>query len=121
MIRVVIDYRDAAQSVESWPEAYKDRETALKFADIMEKIHSDVIRSLRVEVSCGSHGWHSEEESYCGRCGMSECPGDMAESIDGDARICVECYEQEEEDASNECGCGSSCSRCTGIPAYGPL
>lgn len=120
MIRVRIQYSDAAESVETWPSAYRDRDAALKFADVMDTLHSGVIRGLHVEVSCPAHGWHAYDDSFCDRCGDEVCALDRFED-EREGSVCSECSQQIEEDRDGECGCGSYCSDCTGIAAHGPI
>lgn len=118
-IRVRISYRDAAVGVEEFT-AY---DHATRFADVMESLWSGQITEIAIESHCKTHGWEHSDDVKCDRCGdVADCTNDLERDHFNDFRLlCEECVVQIAEDRESECGCGSSCSRCTGIPAHGPL
>lgn len=118
MIRVRISYRDAATAVETFDQY----DHAARFADVMESLWSGQVTEIAVEHECHLHGWEHSDDVRCHRCGdIADCTNDLERGDDEFWQICRECVEQVAEDREGECSCGHFCSRCTGVPAHGPI
>ena len=118
-LRATVEFADdVADAVEIWPDAYKDEDTAKRWGAIMERLYPGSV-AMELEVECEAHGW--KVKHACVDCGEPLCEVEAGWSENGwDDKVCEDCQELRSEDAENECGCGSYCSNCTGIPD-GPL
>ena len=113
MIRVGIEYRDAASTFEVWPDVYRDREQALRFLHVMHELHGASIVSIGAEVWCSDcEAWELEDEGVCVQCGF-QCCGIILADYDGDL-ICPTCAEDRDDgwlpSEANRCGvsaCGA--------------
>lgn len=107
MIRVSIEYRDAATTCEVWPDVYRDREQALRFLNVMHELHGGSITAIWAEVWCEDCGaWELEDEGVCVQCGFQECRETIVD-YDGDL-VCEDCAEDRDDgwepDEARRCG-----------------
>jgi len=115
MIRVCIEYHDAAPTAETWPDVYADRERALKFLATMAEIHSGVISAIWCEVWCPEHEeWEDEDAGVCVGCSF-QCCRDVLEDHDGDL-LCETCAEDRNDDAA-----AFADPHWRGVSTHGPL